>query len=156
LGRSIVTRSRRLYGLPSAEQLHAAPAGVWESDLAWRDDLTPGQEFTIEEWSVADPLDGVPLAVAIVENIEEWIWDEGYPWDSDPWGKDDLPHKNPTVLEATERLREAIAATVTYYMAERKVGGHLLVIPDDIEVTGNPIYDGERLYLKGACSGRPR
>ncbi len=142
----------RLYGISGAERFYFDPMEVYESEIDGQ--CKVGDTFSIEEWTIAPPLDAVPPAVNIVENIVETMWDDGFPWSDDPWSPGFEPFTHPKVLEAAERLREAIAATVSYHAADKQLACHILLIPEDMEDTCNPIYDGERLYRQ-ADEGNP-
>lgn len=129
----------RLYGLPHAERMYLGVASLYESEIDPDLDVDSEDhaEFTVEEWSVADPLSLITQADWFLENLEERLCEEH------THDNDDCHHifTDPDVLAAAERLREIIASKVTWQQADVLVAEHKLTM-----VGGDPYFDGEPVY----------
>ena len=138
----------RLYGLPGAEILYADIGTVWEADIEpYGYDDGPGT-WTIEEWTVTPPIDHLPSAADIACWLAEMAADDqGLDDSGDAWD-DAMKHED--VHFALELLRATIANQMTYRSAADKVADHTLTIDDQ----GQPLLDGQPLYLPAEGDGR--
>ena len=134
----------RLFGIPGAEQLHLDLVSCYESDVdPWVDEPEHAPKV-IEEWTVRPVVDHVPKAEVIIDEILEWIGEAG---ELDEYGFEafsDACHGD-DVKEAVEAVRVLIGSKVRYRMAEKLVAEHKVTWTAD----GEPLIDGEPLYVKG-------
>lgn len=140
----------RLYGLPHAERMYLDVASLYESEID--PDFDPDcdhrtHEWTVEEWSVADPLTLITQANWFLEKIEESLC-EAHTHDND-----DCHHifTHPDVLAAAQHLREVIASKVTWQQAEALVAEHKLTVVGD-----EPYFDGGPVYRTAHIDGDDR
>lgn len=118
------------------------PASVYESDIEpWLGDHLLGENRTIEEWSVREPASHLPDAASIVL----WLVESAAEDEMDEHGGEAFyeARNMPDVLAAAEKLRETLAAHVRYRMADKHLCDHVITFDED----GDPLYDGEPLYV---------
>lgn len=131
----------RLYGVPHAEALWDDPAAVYEQDIEPYSDGDERQPRIIEEWTVHPPDYHFPSADRLVEWLVEWAADQGeLDWDGAERLEKQAEHV--TVTDAAENLLAALAARITYRMADRKVAEHIVTWSPE----GEPLLDGFPLY----------
>jgi hypothetical protein len=125
-----------LYGLPDAEWMRFDPSEIVEEYLTDADEDEP-LAFTIEEWSVHTPRYHLPQVDRLLEWISEWASENG------ETGEDcEIGESAPEVQAAAAALLDAVAATIYWRMADRKLR--------DLHVTGthdNPLIDGEPVWV---------
>lgn len=135
----------RLYGVPHAEALWNDPAAVYEQDI---EPCLHGDEReprVIEEWTVHPPDYHLPSADRLVEWLVEWAADQGeLDWDGAERLEKQAEHV--TVTDAAEHLLAALAARITYRMADRRVAEHVVTWNPQ----GEPLLDGFPLYQPSA------
>lgn len=133
---------QRLYGLRGAEVMYFDPAGVYESEI---EPWPHTREFpiTIEEWSVREPISHVPSAFDILTWIIDTVADDGEYSEVgyDQW---ETKAQEPDVVAAIEAARTVLASKITFRMADKLLVEHLLTWDDE----GEPLYDGEPMYVK--------
>lgn len=136
---------QRLYCTPGAEECYFDPAGSYESQIEpW---LEPGdrERREIEEWSVLDPSEHVPPIDTLLDWLTEWIADNGMIDENgyDQWLE---AARTPEVCQAADALLTAIASTIKYRMADK----HLRSLWVTWDEAGEPLLDGEPMYVKAA------
>lgn len=113
---------RRLYGLEDDEVLHTDIEDAIHTivDRFWPDE---SGEFVVCEYTVHPPQHHMASAPDIVDHITELAAESGEV--SEGWCEDavDASH-DATVLAAAEALRDAIANTIGYGMADRVIAKH--------------------------------
>lgn len=103
----------RLYGLAGAESMERDPEYVL-------DDVDPGGELVVEEWTVAPARRHLPTAERLLDWVIEWAGDAG---EVDEHWTDraaDVALDSAVVARADELL-DALAARIGYRMADRHV-----------------------------------
>lgn len=129
----------RLYGLPWAEALYATPGMCYRhSDI---EAMRPGP-VVIEVWSIVDPHEHLPKPETILNDIAEWVAENGM---TDEGFSEQVDHAvtTPLVTFAAEALVDAILVHVNRRMADN--------IVDRLTVTwtpsGMPLLDGVPLRV---------
>lgn len=107
----------RLYGWPGAEILYSEP-----EEAADAYDALEGEEFVIEEWTVHPPRHHLNMAAPIAWLLPE-ILDRVSEYGELSDGSDEWFDVNDTdIVAAANKFYDAIAATVKWRQADRKVG----------------------------------
>ena len=135
----------RLYGVPGAEHLHFDPAACYETDIECWVDEHDRRPRLIEEWSVKDCTDHLPAADDLLLWMVEWTGDHGE-LDEDGFGAFENASKKDDVVAAAEALRTLLASKVGYRMADQ----HLRTLTVTWDDQGEPLLDGEPMYVKAA------
>lgn len=135
------SEARRLYGVPDAEHLFDDPAGAYELQVEPYADEHDRRPRVIEEWTVHPPHYHLPSTHRVIEWLHEWASDQGeLTEDASDHLERSIEHAD--VHAAAEALLDAVAARMTYWMADRRVAEHTITWDD----SGKPLLDGERLY----------
>lgn len=136
----------RLYGEPGAEHMCFDPAEVYEN-LDIEAPLTPDYTIEIEEWSVSPPTHHMPSAERALEYIVEWTGENGQ-IDEDANDQWIAASAEPDVVAMMQAALDLLASKVTYRMADKL----LRTLTVTFAETGEPLLDGEPLYVKAAGS----
>lgn len=123
----------RLYGRPGDEILyHDFDTAVDYAIDHAAFDFPDVREVVIEEYTVLAPESHLPGADAIVEWMVEWGAEYGEV--AEGWDED-IPQDHPDVIAAAEALRKALAAQITFRMADRVVARHRVTFTlDDLGI----------------------
>ena len=138
----------RLYGTVGAEHLQTDAATVYETDIEPWHEPSPDLRIEIEEFDVHPARYHLPDADRLLEWVDEWACDMG---DVDEFFGDRLRAVVAVdeVKQAAEALLDAVAAHMTYRMAKN----HLRSLWVTWDEHGEPLLDGEPMYVKSANAG---
>lgn len=124
-----------LYGLQDSERMYSTVQSLFDSELD--DDYFVGEEeWTVEEWSVADPLNLIPSTYGLLEYIQESLCEE-HTHENDACGH---IFNDPEVLVAVGNLCNLIAGKVTWKQADRHLADHQLTMK-----SGELLLDGKKV-----------
>lgn len=131
----------RLYGIRDAEELHDSIVDAYELHVEPSYEPEDGP-CVIEEWTVHPPRYHLPSA----PEIAAWLVDEAeLNGDLTDEAGETLRRqlRHPEILTAADALLEALAARMTYRMADEMVAEHDVTFDAD----GKPMVDGKPLYV---------
>lgn len=119
---------KRLFGLVGAETLHDSIDEVYELDIEPNWTLDWPTQIEVEEWSTHPPTDHLPDSTLILDQIGSYTEDEEV---DEGWYDDFLKASHDeVVLKLAESVIAELASKITYRMADKVLGRHLLIVVD--------------------------
>lgn len=141
----------RLYGVPGAERMDFDLASAYESQIEPWHDEHDNRPLTIEEWSVCDTVSHVPPVDLILDNACEWAGDNGL-LDEDGFYAFENAARRDDVRAAFQAALDLWASKVKFRMADKCLRTYTVTWDEH----GNPLVDGEPLYVAAPIQGDQR
>lgn len=143
------TGPQRLFGVPHSETLFGDLAECYESQIEDYADEHDRRPRVIEEWTVHPPEYHLPSADRIVDWLVEQTGEDGEV-DEGFFEHMENMAQRADVLVAAEALRSALAAQITYRMADKRVAEHAITWDE----AGEPLVNGKPMYVLAEPSSK--